>query len=90
LSERVIREGAVVGEAFVLEESGIDVAPDRPETVEVGDVPADAEVTGVVEGLFRAQGAAFLEVLLELGVPVSRRARISSVVVSHRFDNRDG
>src|SRR5262249_60416017 len=56
---------AVVSDGLDVEETSIGLKADLPQRGKVLESFADPEVTGIVDGRFSAQGAVYLEVLLD-------------------------
>lgn len=65
--EHHLGQETVLAERLDLQQSAVGGKTDGPQGGQVVAIPSDAEVVGVVDRGFAAQGAAFLEVLLDLG-----------------------
>ncbi len=68
--ERCCRWGALLGLAFEIQETVVDIVANLPEGIEIGKEFAHSKVVGIVDGGFSTQGAVAFPVLLDGGPPV--------------------
>ena len=67
LIEHPFGQEAVLADGLDLEQPTVGGKADGPQGGQVGEVPSEPEVAGVIDRGLGAQGPAFLEVLLDLG-----------------------
>ena len=65
--EQPLGQGTVLGDGLDFEQTAIGIEADGPQRGQVGEATSDSEIVGVVDRGLGAQGAPFLEVLLDLG-----------------------
>ena len=67
-SESVFADGAVMADSLDVKKTSVGLEADSPQSGEIVQPFADAEVAGVIDGGFSTQGASFFVVLLDAGV----------------------